>query len=134
MSLPDPLDQLPARPVTVTAGAAMLFAGAVILFLTWVAGIDPVDSNGARVFFVVLWGYLAWGAYSGGGWVRVAIVAIVAVSVWGSFNAPSLASAWQAMALGDLLAKLLAAIALGFMLKAEARRWFASVRELRAQS
>ena len=132
MDSTSPLEELPARPAAVTAGAALLLAGAGILLLAWVLGVDAVQSNGARVFFVMLWGYLAWSAYSGGGWVRIAIVAIVVVTVWGGVNAPSLAGAWQAVSLGDLLAKALAVVALGIMLRPEARHWFARARELRA--
>ena len=111
----------------------MLLAGAAILVLTWMLDVDAVDSNGARVFFVVLWGYLAWGAYSGGGWVRVAILAVAAITLWGGLNAPSLIAAWQATTLGDLLAKTLALVALVVMLRPEARHWFAHARELRAR-
>lgn len=134
MSRENPLEELPARPSAVMAGAALLLAGAVILFLAWILGVDSVESNGARVFFVVLWGYLAWSAYSGGGWVRLAILAVVAVTVWGGLNAPSLASAWNDATLGDLLARALAIAAAGVMLRTDARRWFASARELRAKA
>jgi len=54
----------------VVAGSAVLLGGAVMLLLMWVLRIDAVESNGARVFFVVLWTFLAWSAYAGGGWVR----------------------------------------------------------------
>ena len=73
------------------------------------------------------------GAYSGGGWVRVAILAVAAITLWGGLNAPSLIAAWHATTLGDLLAKALALVALGVMLRPEARHWFAHARELRAR-
>ena len=63
------MDALPVRPPTVVVGSAILLGGAVTLLMMWVLGIDAVESNGARVFFVVLWTFLAWSAYAGGGWV-----------------------------------------------------------------
>jgi len=128
---PTGAEPLPDRPLPVTVAAGLLLAGAIVLTSTWAFGIDAVASNGARVFFVVLWGALAWSAYAGGGWVRVAIVAVLAVTVWGGFNAPSIAQAWQAAPVGEVVAKCLALASLGAMLCPTARRWLAQARALR---
>ena len=128
------MERLPDRPFPATLGAGLLLAGAIVLALAWAFGIDAVASNGARVFFVVLWSFLAWSAYGGGGWVRTAIVAVLAVTVWGGCNAPSLAQAWHDAPIGEVVAKCFALAALGAMLCPAARRWFAASRALRAQA
>ena len=116
------------------AGSAVLLGGAVMLLLMWALGIDVVESNGARVFFVVLWTFLAWSAYAGGGWVRTAIVAIFVVSAWGWVNAPSLADALTGMSKGDVLAKALALVALAILLMPASRRWFAAARDVQSRT
>ena len=115
-------------------GSAILLGGAVTLLMMWVLGIDAVESNGARVFFVVLWTFLAWSAFAGGGWVRTAIVAIFVVSAWGYVNAPSLAYALAAMSMGDVVAKGLALVALATLLMPASRRWFAAAREAQSRT
>lgn len=131
---PTGAEPLPDRPLPVTLAAGLLLAGAIVLTSTWAFGIDAVASNGARVFFVVLWGYLAWSVYAGGGWVRVVIIAMLAVTAWGGFNAPSVATAWQAAPFGEVVAKCLAAASLAAMLCPTARRWLAQAKALRAQA
>ena len=122
---------LPPRPLAATAGAALLLGSALVLVLTWALGVDAVASNGARVFFVVVWGYLAWAAFHGGGWVRMAIVAIFAITVWGSFNSRSFAATWQAMPAGEVIAEVFALCALAVMWLPPAHRWFAAAKERR---
>ena len=128
------MDALPARPATVVVGAVVLLAGAVALLGMWLTGFDAVESNGARVFFVLLWAFLAWSAYAGGGWVRAAIIAIFVVTAWGCFNAPSVAAALAAMPAGEVAAKGLAVVALGVLLAPGSRRWFAAAREIQARA
>ena len=125
------MDQLPARPATVTYGAMLLLGSALVLILAWVLGVDGVSSNGARIFFIVVWGYLAFAAYRGAGWVRIAIVGIFGVTVWGGINAPSWDSALQRMTAGDIVAKGLALVALAVLCAPAARSWFAAARQLR---
>lgn len=120
---------LPERPKRITASALLLAGGALVLVGAWGVGIDTVESNGARVFLFVVWSYLAWSVYSGGGWVRWALVAVFVVTVWGWLNAPSWALAIGATTGGEITAKALALVALGLLLNRPARTWFATVRK-----
>ena len=113
-------------------GAAVLLGGAVTLIAMWALGVDAVESYGARVFFVALWAFLGWSAYTGGGWVRTAIMAIFGVWVWGGLNAPSFVADLAAMSAGDLVVKGLALVALCALLSPDARRWFAAAREVQS--
>lgn len=122
---------LPPRPAQVTAGALMLLGCALILVLAWASGIDAVASNGARVFFVVLWGFLAYSAYAGAGWVRGATVVIFGIAVLGFVNAPSFELAVRALPVGDWLAKGLALVALGALWSPPANGWFRAVKKAR---
>ena len=123
---------LPQRPAQVVAGALLLLGGAALLALAWVFGVDAVESNGARVFFVVVWSYLAWVVYGGGGWGRWGIVAIFAMTVWGCANAPSLQAALAHFTIGEVAAKALALAAFVLLLHPAARQWFAAVRRMEA--
>ncbi len=123
---------LPPRPIPVTSGAMMLLGSALVLIVTWAVGVDAVDNNGGRVFFVVLWGFLAWSAYNGSGWVRGAVVAIFAVTVFGFVNAPAFDEAVGALRTGDVISKILALASLPVLWSPPARRWFAAVGEARA--
>ena len=124
------MSALPARPKQVAVGSWLLGAGAATLALAWAVGLDAVESNGARVFFVVVWSYLAWVAYSGGGWARWAIVAILAVTVWGNVNAPTVGAAVAALTVGEVVAKALAVAAFCLLMRPAARVWFKAMRGL----
>ena len=124
--------QVPARPAPITAGAVMLLGSAVVLVLTWAFGVDAVESYGARVFFVVLWGFLAYSAYTGAGWVRGATIAIFAIAVLGFVNAPSFVLAVRTLPIGDVVAKALAMAALVALFSPPANGWFAAVKRARA--
>lgn len=128
------MSETPTRPPAVTAAAALLLGSAIVLLATWALRVDAVESNGARVFFVVVWSYLAWSAFAGGGWVRAAIVAIFAITVWGAFNASSWAESIARMPPGEVAAKALAALALLAMCAPPAHRYFTAARAQRNEA
>ena len=124
----------PMRPRAVVAGAALLLLAAVALVLGWAVGFDAVRSNGARVFFVVLWAYLGYTAWNGQGWARHAILAVFVAKLWGHFNASSLAAGIATLTATEATAEVLVLAALGAMWLPSARRWFAeSARRMREE-
>lgn len=127
------MPNVPQRPQLVSVAAGLLLGSAVVLLAAWALGIDAVESNGARVFFAVLWSYLAWSAYGGGGWVRTAILAIFGIGAWGALNAASPMQYLVAIPPGDMVAKALAAVALLALFAPPAHRYFAATRALRNQ-
>ena len=122
---------VPPRPAPVTAGAALLLSSAAILVLTWAFGFDDVQSNGARVFFVVVWAFLGYSAYTGAGWVRGATVVIFGMAILGFVNAPSFVPAVRALPLGDVAAKALALSSLAALWSPPANAWFRAVKSVR---
>lgn len=123
---------LPARPHTVSVAAGLLLGSAAILLLVWIVWPETVVSNGARVFFVMLWTLLAYAAFRGLGWVRVAIGLVFAASAWGMANAESLASAFASTAAPEMLCSALQVGALVLLCLPHSGRWFAAVREVDA--
>ena len=117
------------RPAYVTIAAALLGLAAGALLLEWLLMSEVVISNGAQVFFTMLWGYLAFAALRGHGWVRGAIIAILIVTVWGFINADSFGTALAATSTGSLAGKALALVALALLFLPGAATWF---RERRA--
>lgn len=123
---------LPARPHTVSVAAGLLLGSAAILLLVWIVWPETVVSNGARVFFVMLWTLLAYAAFRGLGWVRVAIGLVFAASAWGMANAESLASAFASTAAPEMLCSAMQVGALVLLCLPHSGRWFAAVREVDA--
>ena len=114
------------RPRAVAVGATLLLLAAAVLALGWAVGFDTVHSNGARVFFVVLWAYLGYTAFSGQGWARHAILAVFVAKCWGLLNAPSLAAGMGALTATEAAAEALVLAALVVLWLPAARRWFES--------
>ena len=114
----------PMRPRAVVIGAALLLLAALALVLGWAMGFDAVRSNGARVFFVVLWAYLGYTAWSGQGWARHAILAVFVAKLWGVLNAPSLAAGVATLTGTEAAAEALVLAALVALWLPSARRWF----------
>lgn len=123
---------LPARPTAISAAAGLLLGSAVVLLLAWALWPETVVSNGARVFFVMLWAVLAYGAYRGLGWVRVAIGLVFLASAWGVANAESLGSAVADTPASEILCAVMQVAALVLLCLPVAGRWFAAVREIEA--
>ena len=123
---------LPTRPHSVSVAAGLLLGSAAILLLVWLLWPETVVSNGARVFFVMLWTLLAYAAFRGLGWVRVAIGLVFAASAWGAANAESLASAFANTAPPELLCSVMQVGALVLLCLPRSGRWFGAVREVDA--
>ena len=124
---------LPARPLAVSVAGGLLLGSAVILLLSWAVWPETVVSNGARVFFVMLWALLAYAAFRGLGWVRLAIGLVFLASGWGVANAASLASAFADTPVSELLCSAMQVAALVLLCLPATGRWFAAVRELDAE-
>ena len=121
---------LPNRPRVVTAAAAVLLVCALLLAGTWAVAPERVISHGGQVFFIMLWTVLAYAAFAGLGWVRLAVAAILVAAFWGLFNT-GIGTGLAAMSAADALARVLQLAALVLLCMPAANRWFAAVTSLR---
>ena len=122
---------LPTRPKVILYGTALLAVCSTILVLTWIVFPGSVISNGGQVFFIVLWAWLAYSAYSGAGFVRAAIALIIIGSIWSVINAEEgAASIIAGSSAGDFPSKIVGLIALGLFMSKPARTWFQNVHTL----
>ncbi len=116
-----------ARPPAVVAAAALLLCAALVLAIGWMLWPEHVVSNGARVFFVMLWATLAYAAFRGFGWVRLAIAAALVAWLWGASNSGALGDAITGAPLPDLAGRAMQMAALALLCLPAARRWLAAV-------
>ena len=117
------------RPRTISIAGYLLFANAICLLLWWILHPQSVESNGAQVFFIVLWLSSAVALLLGIGWVRHGIFAICIVSVIGIANAPSIWIGWSALNIADQVSRVVALIVTVLVYLPSSRQWFLYMRE-----
>lgn len=115
------------RPLLV--GAGLLLLNSIILIFWWIAFPANVPSNGAQVFFILLWLGAAWGLLLGEGWIRVGIVLLLVAFVWGLHNQPSILIGLSKINAADILSKLVALVAVVLFYFPKSREFFKSHRE-----
>lgn len=115
--------QLP-RPLLV--GACLLEFNSFLLLLWWLVFPEDIASNGAQVFFIMLWFSAAWGLLLGEGWIRVGIACLLIAFVWGIVNQPSMTEAFTKLNFADVMSKLVALIAVSLLYLPTSHRWFKS--------
>ena len=115
--------QLP-RPLLV--GACLLEFNALLLLAWWLVFPDDISSNGAQVFFIMLWFSAAWGLILGEGWIRIGIACLLIAFVWGIVNQPSFDEALSKLNIAEVLSKLVALVAVLLLYLPTSHRWFKS--------
>ena len=115
--------QLP-RPLLV--GACLLEFNSLLLLVWWLAFPEDVSSNGAQVFFIMLWFSAAWGLLLGEGWIRIGIACLLIAFVWGIVNQPSIGEALAKLNFAEILSKLVALVAVLLLYLPSPHRWFKS--------
>lgn len=118
----------PKPPMPLLIGSGILAFNAVMLLVWWVLFPEQVPSNGAQVFFIMLWLGAAWGIVSGESWIRVGIVAVLCIYVLGLMNQPSLIEGFSKINPSDHLSKLLALVAVVLFYEKSTRHWFKALR------
>jgi len=115
--------QLP-RPLLV--GACLLEFNSLLLLVWWLVFPDDISSNGAQVFFIMLWFSAAWGLLLGEGWIRIGIACLLIAFVWGIVNQPSIGEALAKLNFADVASKLVALVAVSLLYLPTSHRWFKS--------
>lgn len=117
------------RPRTVSIASYLLASNALFLLLWWLFVPETVVSNGAQVFFIILWGSAAAALYLGIGWVRHGILAVLIVSFVGLLNTNNMWEGWSAFNLADQMTRLIAFGATVSLYLPISRNWFLHIRE-----
>ena len=115
--------QLP-RPLLV--GACLLTCNSLLLLAWWLLFPEDIASNGAQVFFILLWFSAAWGLLLGEGWIRIGIACLLIAFVWGIFNQSSISEALTKLNFADVASKLVALIAVALLYLPACHHWFKS--------
>ena len=115
--------QLP-RPLLV--GAGLLEFNSVLLLIWWLVFPEDIASNGAQVFFIMLWFSAAWGLLLGEGWIRIGIACLLVAFVWGIVNQPSMIEAFTKLNFAEVASKFVALIAVSLMYLPTCHLWFKS--------
>lgn len=115
--------QLP-RPLLI--GACLLEFNALLLLAWWLVFPADIASNGAQVFFIMLWFSAAWGLLLGEGWIRIGITCLLIAFVWGIVNQPSFDEALAKLNIAEVVSKLIALVAVFLMYLPTSHRWFKS--------
>ncbi len=123
---------LPERPRTVVIGAALLLLAAAVLLLHWVIQPGAIRSNGGQVFFIMLWSVFAYAAFTGLGWVRLAIAAVFGAAIWGAINSGA-SLALERIGAGQGIGYAIELAALIALCTPTSNQWFAEVADLRKQ-
>lgn len=111
-------------PRPLLASALLLAFNSLLLLVWWLLFPGDVASNGAQVFFILLWFGAAWGLLLGEGWIRVGIICLLAAYVWGLLNQPSLAEGLAKVNIADQLSKFIALAAVILLYVPKSHQWF----------
>jgi len=115
------------------AGACLLEFNSLLLLIWWLIFPEDISSNGAQVFFIMLWFSAAWGLLVGEGWIRIGIACLLIAFIWGIVNQPSINEAIAKLNFADILSKLVALVAVVLLYLPASHRWFNSRRALKTE-
>ena len=96
---------LPERPQLVRFCTALFILNATILLISWLTFPAATMSNGATVFFIMLWTAIGLSIFYGFGWVRYATALVLLAFVWGYFNAESRDQFLEEMSSAEIISK-----------------------------
>ena len=128
-----PLSLALERPAIVNFAAVLLFINAVLILFWWILFPSDIASNGAQVFFIILWTSIAIAIYRGISWVRYATVILLLTFVGEVLNAKMPYELIANMNLAEQATKILSVIAIILVFVPQSHRWFREMRKLELQ-
>lgn len=117
------------RPMTVSVASLMLLLNVPVLIGWWLIAPSDIESNGAQVFFSILWFSVGISLFRGMGWVRYAILAFLIVFLVEILNTGEPLSAMQQMPLCDQASKSMALAALILLFLPPSNQWYKQIKE-----
>ncbi len=120
--------QVMDRPITVSVASLLLVLNVLILVGWWLIAPSDIESNGAQVFFTILWFSVAISVFRGYGWVRWAILAVLIVFLVEILNTGEPIGAMQQMPFGDQASKTMALVALILLFLPQSHQWYKQIK------
>ncbi|MCY4143432.1 MAG: hypothetical protein OXG08_07090 [Gammaproteobacteria bacterium] len=116
------------RPRPVTIASMLLLLNVFVLLAWWIAVPQQVESNGAQLFFMIVWFSVSIAIFRGMSWVRYAILVTLAVFLCEILNSQQPMSMVVQMGLGDQLSKSLALVAAILLFLPRSHQWFMEIK------
>ena len=120
-----------SRPKLVRIVAGILGLNAVILLGWWIINPADIESNGAQLFFVLLWGTIAYAIYRGHGWVRYAIAVVVVAGLVEFLNTHAPSELINTLSWDEKITKSIGFVAVLLLFSPVSHHWYKSVKETR---
>ena len=117
------------RPITVSVASLLLGLNVLVLIGWWLIAPSDIESNGAQVFFTILWFSVGISVFRGYGWVRWAILAVLIVFLVEILNTGQPIGAMQQMSFGDQASKSMALFALVLLFLPQSHQWYKQIKE-----
>ena len=117
------------RPITVSVASLLLVLNVLVLVGWWLIAPNDIESNGAQVFFTILWFSVGVSVFRGYGWVRYAILAVLIVFLVEILNTGRPFGALQQMPFGDQASKSMALVALILLFLPQSHQWYKQIKE-----
>ena len=115
--------------MTVSVASLILLLNVPVLIGWWLIAPSNIESNGAQVFFSILWFSVGISLFRGMGWVRYAILAFLIVFLVEILNTGEPLSAMQQMPLCDQASKSMALVALILLFLPPSSQWYKQIKE-----
>lgn len=116
------------RPITVSVASLLLVLNVLVLIGWWLIAPSDIESNGAQIFFTILWFSVGISVFRGYGWVRWAILAFLIVFLVEILNTGQPIGAMQQMSFGDQASKSMALVALVLLFLPQSHQWYKQIK------
>lgn len=123
-----------SRPTAICIASGLLAFNSVALTVSWFAQPNLVDNHGGEVFFIGLWGCLAYATFHAWGWVRATITGIWVAYLWGLLNTGNVLEGIATTSAADLVSKVLGLIVLILLWLPAGRNWYLRQAQERSES
>ena len=120
-----------SRPQLVRFVAGLLGLNAAILLGWWILIPADVESNGAQLFFILLWGTIAFAIFRGHSWVRYAIAVVVVAGLVELINAHAPGELIKTLSWDEKISKSVGLLAVVLLFHPISHSWYKSVKETR---
>ncbi len=106
----------------------LLLLNVFVLLAWWIAVPQQVESNGAQLFFMIVWFSVSIAIFRGMSWVRYAIVVTLVVFLCEIMNSQQPMNMVVQMGLGDQLSKSIALVAAILLFLPQSHQWFVEIK------